>query len=145
MIEYSPELIKRLNDLKKHTFFEILDLVDRVFIIVDYNENVIIGKRGFLPEEKERGLVLVFNSQMKFQWDDEALLATLVFGGAREKCYIPINSIAAVFSPELRVQLTVPVLKLINSEEPSDSLKKDISEEDKISKIINLSDFRKKK
>jgi hypothetical protein len=66
VIEITNELINMLNSLKKHTFFEILRLANRVFIIVDYDDTVIIGKRGFLPEEKERGLVLVFNNKMKF-------------------------------------------------------------------------------
>ncbi|MGC8937897.1 MAG: hypothetical protein ACP5KH_02755, partial [Thermodesulfovibrio sp.] len=77
MIEFTDELIKKLNELKKQTFFDLLELAGRVFIIVDYDESVVIGKRGFLPEEKERGLVLVFNSRMKFSWENDAITATL--------------------------------------------------------------------
>ncbi len=145
MINISEELIRRLNELKKKTFFEILDLVGRVFIVVDYDERVVIGKRGFLPEEKERGLVLVFNNNMKFDWHNEAITATLVFGNTPEKCYIPIDAIATVFSPELRVQLNVPVFSL----QAQDIIKQDIEEEtekdegDK--KIIDITKMRKKK
>lgn len=129
MIKTSEELIKKLNELKKYTFFEILELAGRVFIIVDYDDAVIIGKRGFLPEEKERGIVLVFNSKMKFSCDEYALTATLVFGNTPEKCYIPLSAITGVFSPDLRIQLTTPVLKT----------------EEKNGKIIDITKLRKKK
>lgn len=140
MMDVTEQLVKRLNELKRHTFFEILELAGRVFIVVDYSEDVIIGKRGFLPEEKERGLVLVFNSRMKFQWHEDALTATLVFGSTPERCYIPINAIAAVFSPDLRVQLTVPVFRLPQPEKT----KTDKSSQEG-SKVINISELRKKK
>lgn len=139
MIELSEELINRLNELKKYTFFEILELAGRVFIIVDYDENVVIGERGFLPEEKERGLVLVFNSKMKFNWDEQAITATLVFGSKPEKCYIPVNAIAGVFSPDLRIQLTAPVLK---ADDKSDNKKQ---KEGENGKIIDITKLRKKK
>lgn len=144
MIDFSEELIKRLNELKKQTFFELINLAGRVFIIVDYDENVVIGKRGFLPEEKKRGLILVFNQKMNFQWNDDALMATLVFGSTPEKCYIPINYIAGVFSPDLRVQLNVPVFKFSNNAESSERAEEN-SQKRKDSKIIDLSKLRKKK
>lgn len=129
MIEASKELIKRVNELKRQVFFEIFELVGRVFIIIDYDENVVIGKRGFLPEEKQRGLVLVFNTRMKFQWNEDALTATLIFGNRAEDCYIPINVITGVFSPDLRVHFTAPIFKT----------------EFKETKVISLSEIRKKK
>ncbi|MCS7163442.1 MAG: ClpXP protease specificity-enhancing factor SspB [Thermodesulfovibrio sp.] len=138
MIPQSEELINKINELKKHTFFEILNLVGRVFIVVDYDENVVIGRRGFLPEEKERGLVLVFNNKMNFIWDKDAITATLVFGNMPEKCYIPVNAIAAVFSPDLRIQLTVPVFKVLRQEKDSSA------QETKEGKIIDITKLRKK-
>lgn len=142
MIEIKDEIINRINALKKYTFFEIIDLAGRVFIIVDYDESVVIGKRGFLPEEKQRGLVLVFNNRMNFTWDDKAITATLVFGNSPENCFIPLNAIAGIFSPDLRIQLTVPVLKKIENIE-SQSLNQPKNK--KKGKIINLNKMRKKK
>lgn len=143
-MELSDDLIKRLNDLKRHTFFEILELAGRVFIIVDYDESVLIGKRGFLPEEKERGLVLVFNSKMKFSWnDDHGISATLVFGNSAEKCYIPANAVAGVFSPDLRIQLSMPAIKTIKKA-TEDSLIPSQSEEHG-DKVIDLKKLREKK
>lgn len=143
MIKITDELIKRLNKLKEQTFFEILELAGRVFIIVDHDETVLIGKRGFLPEEMERGLVLVFNKKMKFQWDEEAITANLVFGNNPEKCYIPINSIAAIFSPDLRVQLTLPVLKKVSALKEKES--KTIQEKaDDLGKIIDITKRKRK-
>lgn len=94
----------KLNELKKNIFYEVMNIVGRVFIMVRYSEGVRIGTRGFLPEEKEGGLILVFNSQMNFTWDDSGITATLVFGTSPQKCFIPADNIIAVYSPELNSQ-----------------------------------------
>lgn len=96
-----------LTDLKKHVFFELLDLSGRVFIHVRYSDEVMIGERGFLAEEKEKGLILVFNSKMKFEWNEQGIAATLGFGPKTEKCFIPSESIISVFSPDLNAQFSV--------------------------------------
>jgi hypothetical protein len=96
-----------LTDLKKHIFFELLDLAGRVFILVGHSDNVLIGERGFLPEEKEKGLILVFNRKMNFEWGEQGISATLGFGAKSEKCYIPAESIVSVFSPDLSAQFSV--------------------------------------
>ena len=96
-----------LTDLKKHVFFELLDMAGRVFIHVRYSDDVLIGDRGFLAEEKEKGLVLVFNAGMKFEWNEQGISATLGFGSKTEKCFIPPESIISVFSPDLNAQFSV--------------------------------------
>ncbi len=96
-----------LTDLKKHVFFELLDMAGRVFIHVRYSNNVLIGERGFLAEEKEKGLVLVFNARMKFEWNEQGISATLGFGPKTEKCFIPPESIISVFSPDLNAQFSI--------------------------------------
>ena len=95
-----------LTSLKKHIFFELLGLAGRVFILVKYSEDVLIGERGFLPEEKEKGIILVFNPAMKFAWDDQGISATLGFGAKTEKCFIPPDSIISIFSPDLNTQFS---------------------------------------
>ena len=95
---------ERLNSLKKHIFYELLDVVGRVMVLVRHSPDVVIGNRGFVGEEKESGVILVFNPKMKFTWDEFGISATLVFGAAPQKCFIPSGSIAAVYSPELNVQ-----------------------------------------
>ena len=96
-----------LTDLKKHIFFELLDLAGRVFVLVGHSDNVRIGERGFLPEEKEKGLILVFNRKMNFEWNAQGISATLGFGTKNEKCFIPSESIVSVFSPDLNAQFSV--------------------------------------
>ncbi len=98
---------KDLADLKKHVFFELLDMAGRVFIHVSYSDDVLIGERGFLTEEKEKGLILVFNTGMKFEWNEQGISATLGFGTKTEKCFIPPESITSIFSPELNAQFSV--------------------------------------
>lgn len=144
MIENDDEILKRINDLKKQIFFEILELAGRVFIIVDYDESVVIGKRGFLPEEKERGLVLVFNPRMNFKWEENRISAILVFGNTPEKCYIPINSISGVFSPDLRIQFSCPVFKVSKQNDESPQ-KLDTDEKIGKEKVIDISKLRKKR
>jgi hypothetical protein len=46
---------------------------------------------------------------MKFAWDDHGITATLAFGSSSQKCYIPADSIAAIYSPEMQVQLFTSV------------------------------------
>jgi hypothetical protein len=98
---------KDLTGLKKRVFFDMLDLAGRVFVLVRHSDNVVIGKRGFLPGEKESGLVLVFNRKMNFQWDEPGISAKLVFGQISENCFIPNEDILSIFSPELLAQFTV--------------------------------------
>lgn len=96
-----------LNNLKKQVFFELLNLAGRAFVLVGYSDDVILGNRGFTAEEKENGIILVFNSKMNFIWDDYGITATLVFGTSPQKCFVPADAITAVYSPELNTQFTV--------------------------------------
>ncbi len=100
-------MAQNVNDLKKQIFFEMLDLAGRVFVLVRHSDGVVIGRRGFLPEEIEKGLVLVFNRKMHFQWDEPGITAKLVFGSTPEQCFIPNDDILSIFSPELLCQFTV--------------------------------------
>ena len=96
-----------IGDLKKHIFFEMLNMAGRVFILVKHTSDVVIGKRGFLPEEMEKGLVLVFNTMMNFQWDETGISAKLVFGSTTEQCFIPHEAVLSIFSPELSAQFSI--------------------------------------
>jgi len=100
---------ERVNSLKKHVFFELLSETGRAMILVRYSPDVVLGKRGFVDDEMKTGISLVFNKDMNFLWDDYGITATLTFGESRHKCFIPHDSIAAVYSPEMRVQLFTSV------------------------------------
>lgn len=110
-----------LNSLKKHTFFEFINMAKRAFILIRYSEDVVLGRRGFTEEEKENGIILVFNDRMNFQWDDYGLTATLVFGTSPQKCFIPADDIIAVYSPELNAQFIAspspPQPQIVSSQE----------------------------
>lgn len=134
-----------LHALKKTVFYELLGLAGRVFIVTRHSKNVSIGSRGFLPEEKKNGLVLVFNSQMKFAWNDQGIEATLVFGSTPHRCFIPQEDIIAVYSPEFEAQfITTPsgADRKIPSEEsfPEDTRHREENGE----KVIKI-DFGKKR
>jgi hypothetical protein len=100
---------ERLNNLKKQIFYEFLDMAGRVMVLVKYSPDVVIGNRGFIGEERESGIILVFNPKMKFTWDEYGISATLVFGAAPQKCFIPAGSIEAVYSAELNAQFVAAV------------------------------------
>jgi hypothetical protein len=134
-----------LNELKKTVFYELLNLAGRVFIVVRYSESVSVGNRGFLPEEKENGLVLVLTSRMHFTWDDYGIEATLVFGTSPQKCFIPAEDIIAVYSPELETQFVIARRRQESSfsSDTDKALGKELRGGDE-SKIVKI-DFTKKK
>ncbi len=101
------EAAANVNSLKKHVFYELLQMAGRVFVLVRYSEHVILGNRGFTADEKENGIILVFNSKMNFQWDEYGVTATLVFGTSPQKCFVPVDEITAIYSSELGAQFTV--------------------------------------
>lgn len=142
-------LRQRLNELKIKTFYELLDLAGRAFLIIRYSEEVRIGTRGFLPEEKKNGLVLVLNKKMKFTWKDGVLECRLVFGSKSHFCFIPEDHIIGVHSPELNTQLVVaPNLpdekEAVEGEKPEESLAT-LSSSAKSGENVVKVDFTKKR
>lgn len=141
---------KEVNELKKKVFYEMLNLGGRVFILVRYSDNVMIGKRGFTEEEKKNGIILVFNQRMNFLWDDSGISATLVFGTTPERCFIPSDDIIFIFSPELRSQFivspeTTEEGKIETSEDKgAEPIHREPVEEIREDKIVKV-DFSKKK
>jgi hypothetical protein len=137
-------MAETLEELKKQVFYEMLNIVGRVFIAVRYGENVVIGKRGFLPQEMEKGLVLVFNQKMNFTWDAVGITTTLAFGTTPEKCFIPQESIITIFSPELNAQFSALSKEGEDSKEPQKKMKIVEKKNSLDKKVINV-DFKKKK
>ena len=132
-----------MNNLKRHIFYELMDIAGRVFILVRSSENVVLGKRSLTPEEKKNGVVLVFKSGMKFKWDDYGITATLVFGNLPQKCFIPAEQIEAVYSREVNAQFIVlPVRDSVLEEPAGGPARIEVSSEP-AGKIIKV-DFTKK-
>lgn len=100
----------KLDELKRHVFFEFLNLTGRAYIIVKYSKNVILGRRGFTDEERNNGIILVFNSNMNFTWDDDGIKTTLIFGNSPQKCFIPVEDIMLISSPELDAQFSAHLI-----------------------------------
>ncbi|MDI6801128.1 MAG: hypothetical protein QMD01_03590 [Thermodesulfovibrionales bacterium] len=137
-----------LNELKRHIFFELMNLVGRVFVLVRYSDNVILGNRGFAQEEKDNGIILVFNSKMNFLWDDYGITATLVFGTSPQKCFVPADEIMAVYCPELNAQfVTAPQTAVSGQKETEGAMPKKEGESAKTKKSQNVIevDFTKRK
>jgi len=133
-------MVTSLNDLKKQVFYDMLKLAGRVYVLVRHSENVVIGNRGFLPEEKERGIILVFNNRMDFDWDLSGITATLNFGSAFEKCFIPPDDILTIFSPDLSAQFSVSPERNGKAPEKVDETKEEKTPEGKVVRV----DFNRK-
>lgn len=140
-MELNEQMIKELNRLKRDIFNELLNIVGRVFIVVRYHEDVQIGQRGFLPEEKQKGIVLVFNKRMQFSFEPWGINAKLLFGTKVEHCLIPVEHIIGIYSPELNCQFfSIPPEIEIKQEEPEEEEKTEQSDSAKVVKI----DFKKR-
>lgn len=132
-----------LNVLKREVFFSLLDIAQRVFVHVKPSEHVVIGRRGLVESEVDEGIVLVFNPGMNFIWADDAIEATLVFGGNAEKCYVPASEILAIYSPDAGVQFIVsPDVKRSPKKKAAKKADSGVAAEDG-GKIISV-DFSKK-
>lgn len=138
--------IKYLQNL----FYDLLNDYGRAFIVVKYSDQTIIGNRGFTDEEKEKGLILLFNNRnyRNLQWtEDGSIVAALGFGvnNRIENCFIHHEDIIAVFSPEASVKFDRwDVLKAKDLLEVSELLKETEREKPVEERIISLDDFRKK-
>lgn len=135
-----------LDELKRHVFFEFLNLAGRAYIIVKYSKRVILGRRGFTDKEKVDGLILVFNSNMNFIWDDVGIKGTLIFGNSPLKCFIPVEDIILIYSPELdaqfATQLSADIEKTGEDKAEEPEIKSEFEEGQK--KVIKV-DFTKKR
>ncbi len=142
-------MVSDLNELKKKIFFDMLDLIGRVFILANFSPDVVIGNRGFLPEEREKGMVLVFNRRMNFEWGAEGISAKLVFGPATHECFIPHDAVVSVFSPELSAQFSISPGPVSQAKEEGHSKKRPSRPREKTvkpshNKVVRV-DFNKKK
>ena len=100
-------MVSDIDGLKKQIFYDMLNLAGRVFIHVRFSEEVVIGERGFLPEEQQRGIILVLKKGMHFTWDDGGISAELIFGSTVQQCFIPSDAIISLVSPELNAQFSI--------------------------------------
>jgi hypothetical protein len=126
----------------QNIFYDLLNDYERVFLLVKYSEKTIIGSRGFTDEEKEKGLILIFNNRnhKSLQWtEDGSIVAALGFGVSNriENCFIYHGDIVSVFSPEAMVKFD-----RWDVSDVKESSEKEKSEEEK---IISLDNFRKTK
>ncbi|MEW6586176.1 MAG: hypothetical protein AB1442_11275 [Nitrospirota bacterium] len=135
--------IKYLQNL----FYDLLNDVGRVYIVIKHSENTTIGKRGFTEEEKKNGLVLVFNQTnfKNLEWtEDGSIIATLGFGeGNRpERCFINADDIISVFSPDAKVKFER--WDWLDEELPKAMPPHPEKETASGEKIVSLEKFRKK-
>jgi hypothetical protein len=99
--------MKKQVEYLQRFFYDVWNDYGSVYLLVKYSDNTVIGGRGFTDEEKQHGLVLVFNDRTnnKLEWDAEGNLScVLAFGAKREDVAIHHDDLLGVFSPEAGVQ-----------------------------------------
>ncbi len=132
---------KQVTYLQK-LFYDLWNDFGSVYLIVDHSDRTRIGRRGFTDEEKQAGLILVFNDRTSadLQWDDEGNLSCiLAFGALKEDVVIHHDDLRGVFSPEAGVQF----VRTDMGKGPADSGPG--SGESEESHVVSLSRYRKKK
>jgi hypothetical protein len=126
---------------------EILDIVfnnyNKFYIHVAPLSDVVIGKRGFLDQEKDHGIVLVFGNESykNFEWDENNIYVSMKFSGVWEELIIPFGAIQAVFDNPVNPNF---IFNFKVSEEINNQEDKKVTKIIKKDNVISL-DFRKKR
>ncbi len=138
------------NQIKylQYLFYELLNDYGQVYLVIKHSENTHVGTRGFLEEEKKKGLVLIFNQKnhKNLHWaEDGSITATLGFGSSNkpEKCFLHFDDIVAVFSPYAKIRFDrwdmwdESVEAKPDETQPAGNVRNE--------KVVSLDRFRKKK
>ena len=139
--------IKYLQNL----FYDILNDYGQVYVVVRYSENTVIGTRGFSEEEKQKGLILVFNQRnyKNLVWSDDGnISSTLGFGlsNKSEKCFLHSDDIVSVFSPDAKIKFDRwDIWEQKDSVKKSGNVSESVETEIRDEKIVSLDKFRKAK
>jgi hypothetical protein len=123
-------------------FFDLWNDFGSVYLLVRYSDRSRIGRRGFTDEEKEQGLVLVFNNltNARIEWDEEGnVTCELAFGSRREDVYLHHDDLRGVFSPEAQVQFIRSDADAISREAPDTDASRQ-----RTGKVVSLSSFKNK-
>lgn len=135
----------------RNLFYDILNDYGQVYILVRHSENTIIGKRGFTDEEKNKGIILVFNqgNHKSLVWsEDGSIQATLGFGAGNrsEKCFIYADDIVSVFSPKAKIKFDRwDIWEQEGPVQKSNGVQKSGETQPRHDKIVSLDVFRKSK
>lgn len=135
--------MKKQVEYLQRLFYDLWNDFGSVYILVKYSDRTVIGKRGFSDEEKQRGLVLVFNNRTnnELDWDEEGNMScVLAFGARREDIFIHYDDIVSVFSPEAGVQFVRTDMR-----QASGHIAQQEEQEGTGSQVVSLSRFRQKK
>ena len=134
----SGSMKKQVEYLQK-LFYDLWNDFGKVYLLVRYSGNSVIGTRGFTEEEQEQGLVLVFNNKTnnRMEWDGEGNIScVLAFGTRREEVYLHHDDLLGVFSPEAGVQF-------VRSDVGKESKEEQGTEDSGKDRVVSMNNFRK--
>lgn len=129
--------------LKYSILLEILKKYQKVFIHVMPHEDLIIGRRGLIGDENQRGILLVFGKQSykNLKLSEENLFVDMKFSGIWEELSIPMDCLYAIFDSSTNPEFIFNFKFDPKTKKETTTVKKP-STSNKDSKIIKV-DFRK--
>ncbi len=140
--------MKKQIEYLQHLFYELVNDYGQVYVVVKYSANSDIGNRGFTDDEKDKGLVLVFNERnhKNLKWtEDGSIVATLGFGGGNrpEKCFLYSDDIVSVFSPKARIRFDR--WDMWDEKDQTEGHERPEEKKQQTEKVVSLDRFRKPK
>ncbi|MGA1862892.1 ClpXP protease specificity-enhancing factor SspB [Deferribacter thermophilus] len=131
---------------KKDILEKVFDNFEKFYIHIMPHKNLIIGNRGLIDQEKEKGLMLVFGpySYKDFDWDDENIYVSMRFSGVWEFLTIPFDSIVSIFDDPLNPNFVIS-FRYMPEKEDVDKEKPKVEKTKENEKVIKLNFSRKNK
>ncbi|WP_022849704.1 ClpXP protease specificity-enhancing factor SspB [Limisalsivibrio acetivorans] len=124
-----------MDTFKKDIIDRIFEHYTKFFLHLAPHPGLVIGNRGLVGEEKERGIVLVLGEQSyrDMSVEEEFISVKMKFGGVWEQVFIPYEAISAAFndpvSPEFMFNF-----KPLQEETPEKEEKHEVEKEDNVIK-----------
>lgn len=136
-----------LSVFKSDVLKSVFEHYDKFYLHMAPHDDLVIGSRGLIGEENERGIVLVFGSESfrSSQLADTYLTVDMRFAGKWENLFIPYDSIISVFNDPVNPEFMFN-FKPLDDEEYEEEIieEKPKIDYEKTDNVIKL-DFNKEK
>lgn len=96
----SAKRIGKMKKLKKTVIAEAMETFGKIYIHSIPHQNLIIGERGLINNEKNNGIVLAIGSAScsEFRMEEDFIFAKLRFNGMWEDVFIPYEAVDAILN-----------------------------------------------
>ncbi len=89
-----------MNKFKKMMINKIMEDFEKIYIHALPHDRLIVGQRGLINSEKNKGIVLAIGSHIckNFKLEDDYIFATLRFNGVWEDVVIPYEAVDVILN-----------------------------------------------